>query len=307
MGENKPLVRVILGPTAVGKTDFAIAEAKKVGGAVISADSRQIYGGMNIGTAKPRQAWRDDAHAILEPDIIDGVPHYLLNVASASEPWTLAHWQEAVQKVMADLVAKDVPVFVVGGTMLYIDSLLFHYDIPAVAPQFTLRAELEKEPAEVLYKKLLAADPAAGHFIEPHHKQRIIRALEVIEVSGKPFSQSRIKREPPYRFEVRGLFPAAVNSDEGWKLLKERVAKRVTAMVDGGLLDETKTLQERFSPALPLLCTMNYLQAAKTVAGEISRAEARQEMTSANMKYARRQMSWWRGRSEIFWQKISDQ
>lgn len=301
MNKQKPLVRVILGPTAAGKTDLAIREAKEIGGAVVSADSRQIYAGMNLGTAKPQGAWCDDVHDILEPDNVDGVAHYLLNVASPDNPWTLSHWQEAAQKVMTDLAVKNIPIFVVGGTMLYIDSLLFHYDIPSVAPQMELRAKLEQEPVEVLYNRLVAADPAAKDFIEPHHKQRIIRALEVMVISGKPFSASRIKREPMYRFEVTGLFPAAVDSDKGWEILKERIAKRVLVMVDRGLDKETKELQGLYSPSLPLLRTMHYLQMSKRMSGEISRQQAEQEMISANVKYARRQMSWWRGRQDIVW------
>lgn len=297
-------MRVILGPTAVGKTDLAISLAQETGGAVVSADSRQIYAGMNLGTAKPPEAWRDDIHDILEPDNVGGVAHYLLNVASPDNPWTLSHWQGAAEKVMADLAAKNIPIFMVGGTMLYIDSLLFHYDIPRVAPQMELRAKLKQEPVEVLYNQLMAADRAAKDFIEPHHKQRIIRALEVMEISSKPFSASRIKREPMYRFEVTGLFPAAVDSDEGWDILKERIAKRAAAMIDGSLREEVKKLQKRYSPALPLLRTMHYAQMAQLMSGEISRQQAEQEMISANMKYARRQMSWWRGHTDITWQII---
>lgn len=297
-------MRVILGPTAVGKTDLAISLAQETGGAVVSADSRQIYAGMNLGTAKPPEVWRDDIHDILEPDNVGGVAHYLLNVASPDNPWTLSHWQGAAQKVMADLAAKNIPIFIVGGTMLYIDSLLFHYDIPRVAPRVEWRAKLEQEPVEVLYNRLMAADIAAKDFIEPHHKQRIIRALEVMEISGKPFSASRIMREPMYRFEVMGLFPAAVDSDEGWKILKKRIAKRAAAMIDGSLREEVKKLQERYSPALPLLHTMHYAQMVNLMSGELSRQQAEQEMISANMRYARRQMSWWRGRNDITWQII---
>ncbi len=304
MAADKPLVRVILGPTAVGKTDVAIQEAKKIGGVVVSADSRQIYAGMNIGTAKPEEAWRDEAHDVLEADSIDGVPHYLLNVATPDKPWTLAMWQEAAYAVMADVAAKNIPIYVVGGTMLYIDSLLFHFDIPAVAPQPELRERLEKESTDALYTRLLLADPAAQKFIEPHHKQRIIRALEVIEISGKLFSVSRLKREPLYDFEIRGLFPTDVTDEKGWEVLKGRISQRVISMIDGALGEETQKLQQTYSPTLPMLRTMNYAQMAKLLAGAVSREEAIQEMISANMRYARRQMSWWRGRKDLAWQIV---
>ncbi len=297
----QPEVLVIVGPTASGKTDFAIKRAKENGGAVISADSRQVYSGLNIGTAKPEEAWRDAPHAISEPDIVDAIPHYLLSVCAPDQLYSLAQWQSAAQKILEKI---GQPAILVGGTMLYVDSILFNYSIPEVKPDPVLRAELEKLSAEELWQQLMQKDPAAKQFIEPHHKQRIIRALEVIAVTGKPFSDLRQQRPSPYQFKIIGLFP-------GWDALRERITQRAQAMLDDGLLEETKGLRAKYGPAyakasagkadLPLLKTMNYLQAGQLLDEILTREQALAEMVKVNMRYAHRQMNWWKRNKEIEW------
>src|SRR3989344_8124111 len=178
---KKPKITVIVGPTASGKTDYAIALAKKTGGEIISADSRQIYTGMNIGTAKPQGAFSRQAHDVLQADMVDGIPHFLFNVTSPDKPWTLPQWQAAANRVLEDIIKRGKQPLLVGGALLYVDSIVKNFSIPAVEPDQAFRDILEQEDAPALYGRLMKADPAAVNFIEPHHKQRIIRALEVIE------------------------------------------------------------------------------------------------------------------------------
>lgn len=287
---EKRTITVVVGPTASGKTDFAIRLAKESSAAVISADSRQIYSGLNVGTAKPEEAWREEPHAVSEADTIDTVPHYLLNICASDQPYTLAQWQVAAKKILAI----DQPLIIAGGTMLYVDSILFNYDIPEVEPNPVLRAGLEKLSVEELWQQLMHKDPAAKQFIEPHHKQRIVRALEVIEVTGKPFSALRQQRPSPYQFKIIGLFP-------GWDALRERITQRAQAMLDGGLVEETKKLREKYRKDLPLLKTMNYLQAGRLIDDELTQEAALAEMVQVNMRYAHRQMNWWRRNKEIEW------
>ncbi|MBI1833453.1 MAG: tRNA (adenosine(37)-N6)-dimethylallyltransferase MiaA, partial [Candidatus Andersenbacteria bacterium] len=169
-------LKVIVGPTAAGKTDYAIQIAQQTNGAVISADSRQLYAGMNSGTAKPQEAWNSNAHDIFTADLVNDIPHYLLNVRTPNNPMTLTEWQEAAFHI----IDQSHNPLLVGGTMLYVDSIVFNYSVPNVSPNESLRAELETQSTNDLYAKLLTQDPAAKEFIEPHHKRRIIRALEVI-------------------------------------------------------------------------------------------------------------------------------
>lgn len=197
---------VIVGPTASGKTAYAISLAKQVNGAVISADSRQVYASMNIGTAKPREAWSNTTHEVDEPDIAEGIPHYLLNIASLDTAYTLANWLVDAKKCIASIESSGKVPIITGGTMLYIDALVDGYNIPAIKPDEKFRAELEMQPAEELYKTLLEKDPAAATFIEPHNSRRIIRALEVMHETGKKFSDVRKKKVPQDSFNIIGIF-----------------------------------------------------------------------------------------------------
>lgn len=298
---NKPVVKVIIGPTAAGKTDFAIDVARKINGAVISADSRQLYVGMNIGTAKPKEIWGGQLHEILESEIIEGVPHFLFNIATPDNPLTLSQWQVAAKKVLEHLTAQNIPVVLAGGTMLYVDSLVDWYSIPEVKPNQALRDELETEDVAVLYEQLIAKDPASASFIEHHHKQRIIRALEVMTETKKPFSESRKQKDAPYTFEITGIFPHLAGGLAGWDVLKTRVQTRIEKMFEESLLKETKNLQAAYGASLPLLQTMNYKQAADVLSKAQTQEAAIEDAIRANLRYARRQMNWWKRRKEINW------
>jgi len=285
---------VILGPTASGKTDGGIKLAKQVGGAVVSADARQIYAGMNIGTATPKEAWSNKPHDVLTPDYVDSVAHYGLNIREPNDQMTLAQWQPAAFNMIDNIMADGKVPLLVGGTMLYIDSVVDNYDIPTVVPNEQLRSKLEEKKTEVLYARLIEQDASAKDFIEPANKRRIIRALEVIEATGRPFSEQRKRRTPRYDVEMIGVFP-------GWDSLRERVAWRARQMIDDGLVEETRQLQEHYGKDLSLLKTMNYSQAAAVLAGEMTEQKAMEEMIKVNMRYARRQMSWWKRRKEVRW------
>ncbi len=290
----KEKVIIVLGPTAAGKTVYSVALAKRRGGAVISADSRQLYAGMNIGTAKPKEAASNTPHSYMNPDSVQGISHYLLNISTPDEPLALAQWQYFSFKIIKKLHAAGTTPIVVGGTMLYLDSLINNYSIPHTPTNPTLRAQLEESGTEELYKRLMNLDPDASEFIEPHHKQRIIRALEVIEATGQPFSKQRKQQPSRYLIDVIGIFP-------GWSELKERISKRAVEMLDDGLLEETERLRKEYGEYLPLLKTMNYRQAASVLEGSMIREEAFEQMVRVNMRYAHRQMSWWKRKKDIGW------
>ncbi len=327
---KKQKLYVVLGPTASGKTQYAINLAREINGAVISADSRQVYAEMNIGTAKPQDAWRDTAHAILDTDSVQGIDHYLLNVSTPDKPIALAQWQQYAFGAIDHALASGKTPLLVGGTMLYIDSVVYNYDIPEVVADEAVRLRLEKITTEDLYAQLLTADPGASSFIENHHRQRIIRALEVIEITGRPFSEQRRQQAPRYDVEMLGLFPTAASptdgdssgqahfSDEGWSTLRQRIKVRSQNMFDTGLLNEVRKLQEKYGD-IPLMQTMGYKQAGEflnrfpgfspSASDKLGQEyEIRKSLNSAvelfcqaQAKYARRQISWWKRDANIRW------
>ncbi|MEX1997864.1 MAG: tRNA (adenosine(37)-N6)-dimethylallyltransferase MiaA [Candidatus Andersenbacteria bacterium] len=288
-----PRLLAVVGPTASGKTALGLNLAQHYQGAVISADSRQVYAGMNIGTAKSPQAWAHEAHSPQQADIVEGIPHYLFNVCAPDTRYTLATWKADATHVIDRLHAAQIPALLVGGTMLYIDSVMFGYELPPVPPNDHFRQTLIAQDTDALYRELLTRDPAAT-FVEPHNKRRIIRALEVMEATGKPFSQLRRQRVPPSPDCWLGLFP-------GWEQLRDNVTRRVEEMLDAGLVEEVARLVEYYGEALPLLQTLNYKQGLALLQGQISREAAAMSMIAATMRYAHRQMSWWKNNKQIHW------
>lgn len=302
-------VIVIVGPTASGKTTAGIAVAKKLNGAVVSADSRQLYTGMDIGTATPQSlarasaSWRtagQEPHTPLIADVIDGIDHYLLNVASPDIQWSLAQWQAAAFAAINYTLTQQRTPILVGGTMLYLDSIIFNYQIPQVEPNQALRAELEHVPVEELYAKLLVKDPEASTFIESHHKMRIIRALEVMAKTNQPFSHLRQQGPKKYDFQVIGIFP-------GWDILTQNITTRIHQMWQQGLVAETEKLIKQYGANLSLLKTINYRQAVQHLTEAYSKDQAITEMIRANLRYAHRQMSWWKSRQDITWAKTPNE
>src|SRR3989344_5408492 len=227
----------IVGPTGSGKTEAAIKLAHNLGrAALLSADSRQVYRGMDIGTAKQKDT--------------GSTPQYLVDIREPDEPLTLAEWQQAAFAIIDRLIADGTTppperraCLLVGGTMLYIDSVVYNYAIPQVEPDEAMRAELEVQPVDKLYAELLKKDPAVKAFIQPQNKRRIIRALEVIAKTGRPFSESRRKREPKYDVQMLGLMPS-------WEELEKRLRTRAETMLTAGLVEETQRLINRFGSDL---------------------------------------------------------
>lgn len=274
---------VIVGPTASGKTNLAIELAQQHNGEVVSADSRQIYRGMDTGTGKDQEEYEKA-----------GVPVHLIDIAEPNEKFSLATWQKMAYNKIDDIIARGKQPILVGGTMLYTDSIIYNYNIPEVEPNENLRQKLEQKKAEELFADLLKKDPAAKEFVEPHNKRRIIRALEVMQATGQKFSELRKKRPAKYDLEIIGIFP-------GWDVLKEKISARVKKMLDEGLVEEKKELTEKFGVGLSLLQTINYKQALDLIDKKTSEEETLAQMRTANLQYAKKQMYWWKNRSDIKW------
>lgn len=238
-----PLVAIV-GPTAVGKTALSIALARQLGGEIVNADSRQIYRYMNIGTAKPT------------PDEQVAVPHHLIDIVAPDEPYSLAVYQEQALSAIEQIAAQQHLPLLVGGTGQYAAAVLEGWNIPRVPPQPEVRARLEAEADAqgtiALYGRLRTLDPEAAGKIEPNNRRRIIRALEVFEITGAPISTQQTKTPPPYRIVTLWLVLDRA-------ALYRRIDERVDAMIAGGLVAEVRDLLDRgYDWTLPALSSLGY-------------------------------------------------
>jgi tRNA dimethylallyltransferase len=277
---------VVLGPTATGKSDLAVELALRLGGEVINADAMQLYRGMDIGTAK------------LTPEERRGVPHHLLDVLDVTEAASVAAFQrDARATVQRLLAAGRVPV-IVGGSALYLRAVLDELAFPGTDPavRARLEAELARSGPAALYERLARLDPAASAAILASNGRRIVRALEVIEITRQPFSGRLPKPgEPRYRAVLLGL---ELPTEE----LDERIAARVRRMFELGLVDEVRQLAERGLRDAPTASrAVGYQQVLAVLAGEGDLEWAEQATVRATRRLVRRQRSWFRRDPRIRW------
>jgi len=278
---------VIAGATATGKSDLAVSLAKKIGGEVVNADSMQLYRGMDIGTAKLTVAERE------------GVSHHLLDLVDVSTDVNVAWYQEQAREVIDGLLAKGVPAIVVGGTGFYIkailDDLNFPDTDPAVREKLTLEAE--KIGGDALHKRLGILDPAAAAAIPRENVRRVIRALEVIEITGKPFT-ANLPRENSTKYPDALQFGLTMDRE----LLDIRVDKRVELMFEKGLVAEVEQLIEQgLLEGKTARAALGYAQVISMLAGDISLEQAISDTKLATRQYIRRQETWFRRDQRISW------
>lgn len=269
---------VICGATATGKSGLALALALRLGSAIISADSRQVYQEFSIGTAKP---------TIIEQKL---VPHYLIDICNPKNTMTVAEYQEQAQAFINTL---PFPLLV-GGTGLYIRSITQGMKIPRVAPQQELRSQLESLGQAQLYAILQQVDAVAAKKIHPHDPVRTLRALEVYYVTGIPISQQQGENPPNYPILQIGL---DCDSDD----LTNRIAQRTQKMIGDGLVAEVESLCQKYGSDLPLLNTLGYQEIKQYLAGNISLDEARELTVLHTRQFAKRQRTWFRAYPQIEW------
>ena len=275
-----PLLAIV-GPTGAGKSALALALARRHHGEIVNADSRQVYRGMNVGTAKPSAEDRA------------GVPHHLYDVADPDDEFSLAHFLRLARDAIAGVHHRDALPVLVGGTGQYAWALLEGWETPHAPPQPGLRAELtalaERDGHAALHRRLERVDPEAAARIEPRNVRRVVRALEVHAATGVPLAQARGKRPPPYDALVLGL--DAPSRAE----LHRRLDARVERMLADGWVDEVRRiLASGYSPGLPSLSSMGYRELARHLAGEITLEEARRQIRTAHHRLARRQYAWFK-------------
>ncbi len=286
---SKPPLILIIGPTAVGKTDLAIQLAEKFTqrGEIISADSRLFYRGMDIGTAKPSR------------EELARVPHYLIDIVNPDETLSLAVFQKKAKEIIADIHARGKLPFLVGGTGQYIRAVTEGWTPPEVTADEKLRGELEKKDLTWLHAKLQILDPVAAEKIDARNVRRTIRALEVILTTGKKFSEQRGQVESPYQLITIGLTRPRPE-------LYERVDQRIDAMFANGFVDEVKSLLEReYSPTLPSMSAIGYRECINVVNGLLTEEQAKAEMRRVTRIFVRRQANWFKEADpNIRWFKV---
>lgn len=285
-----PIVAIV-GPTASGKTSLSLDLAEQVGGEIVNTDAMQVYRGMDIGTAK------------LPPAERRGIPHHLLDTLDVREPATVAQFQGWARAAIADIRARGATPVLVGGSALYTRAILDRFDFPGTDEDVRARyeAELDSVGPEVLHARLRELDPAAAERIEPENGRRIVRALEVIELTGEPFSA----RLPVQEYDDPGTVQIGVEIERD--VLEERIRERVRLMFEAGLLDEAERLLDAgLAEGRTASRAIGYPQAIAVLAGEMSLEEAQERTVIATRRFARRQMAWWRNDPRISWVRYDD-
>jgi tRNA dimethylallyltransferase len=288
---HAPLLALV-GPTATGKTEAGIALARRLGAEICSIDSMLVYRGMDVGTAKPTSEQR----AL--------VPHHLLDLAEPSERFTVARFQEAAAEAIDGVRARGNRVLLVGGSGLYFRGVVDELVFPGedVATRALLDAEAATVGAELLYERLADLDPVAAERIEPRNVRRIVRALEVPAITGRPFSEfgRAWERRDPERVRAAGVRTST-------EALASRIAARVSAMFAAGWLDEVRGLVERgFGSWLTSTQAIGYSELARHLAGRLSLEEAWEGTVRRTKELARRQMAWFSRDPRVRWFDVGE-
>ncbi len=283
MNKNSQIkVIAIVGATASGKTAYSIELAKKIDGEIISADSRLVYKGFDIGTAKPTIEERD------------GVSHYMIDIVEPEFEYSAGLYKKQAQDIIKKIHERGKTPIIAGGTGLYIDILLKNFDLPQIEPDKNLRSELQKLDNKNLHAKLKELDEEAGEEINPNDRKKIIRAIEIIKSAKMPLSQCRGVDEPIFDIEWIGK-----NFER--EILYKRIDKRVEQMIENGLVKETQQLLNKHGRIPNLTCTIGYREIIGYLDNLYSLEDAAETLKKNTRNYAKRQLTWFRRNEEIKW------
>lgn len=288
----KPNLITMVGPTASGKTDLAIRLAKKLqggdyylkGAEIVSADSRQIYREMNIGTGKPTEEQQKQ------------VRHYLIDIISPDQPINVATYKDLALETIKKIYDKNKIPFLVGGTGLYVKAVAENLQFPRVSPHPEIRRELEKKSIEKLFSIYKELDPEGIEIIDTKNKRRLIRAIEVCRVTGKPFSKMRGKGSPLFKNLYLGI-------DIPQENLEQRISKRVESMFEKGLEEEVRKLTDKYGFNISSMETIGYQEWEDYFKGVISRQQVKENIKTHTLQFAKRQKKWFKNKKKIHWIK----
>ena len=298
---DKPKVIVICGPTASGKTALSIKLAKKINGEIISSDSMQIYKNMDIGTAKPTT------------DEMEGIPHHLIGFVEPNQRYSVAEFKKDAENAIEEILAKGKTPIIVGGTGLYVDSLIYGIEYQDIELDEKYRQELENRVAneglEKLYEEAQKIDPQAMGKISPNDKKRILRVLEIYKATGKTKTEQEIEsRKKGVKYDYKVF---AINWDR--EILYERINKRVDIMIQQGLIQEVEELLKKYDEFPTAMQGLGYKEVVEYLQGEISREEMIEKIKMETRRYAKRQITWFKKNKQTIWigaqdlQKILDE
>lgn len=286
---HKSTVIVICGPTASGKTALSIELAKKINGEIISADSMQIYKDMDIGTAKPDEKEKD------------GIKHYLLDFISPDTRYSVAEFKIDATNAIEEILQKGKTPIVVGGTGLYVDTLIYGIDYTDIKIDEKYREELEKiaveQGLEVLYKKAQEIDSKAMEKISPNDKKRIIRVLEIYKATGKTKTEQEVEsRKNGVKYDYKVF---ALNMDR--EVLYNRINLRVDKMIENGLIEEVQNLREKYNKFPTAMQGLGYKEVVEYLENQITKEEMIEKIKMETRRYAKRQLTWFRKNKYTVW------
>lgn len=285
---------VIVGPTAVGKTALSIELAKRLNGEIISGDSMQVYKGMDIGTAK------------ITPEEMEGIPHYLIDTHYPDEAFSAAEFQQRATRLIAEINGRGKLPVIAGGTGLYIQSVIYQYEFSDAKQDEALRTRLEelaeKQGNQALHLRLQAIDPITAERLHPNDVKRVIRAIEIYELTGTTMAEYQKRaNQSPYQLCLLGL---TMERDR----LYARINRRVDIMMEQGLEREVRALLEQgYSKDLVSMQGIGYKEMAEYVEGRLSLTDAVELIKKNSRNFAKRQLTWFRSMKEIHWVDVEEQ
>lgn len=289
MEEEKPKAIVICGPTASGKTALSIELAKKIDGEIISCDSMQIYKDMDIGTAKPTK------------EEMQGIKHYLIDFVSPDKRYSVADFKQDAKNAMKEIIAKGKTPIIVGGTGLYVDSLIYEIDYPNIEFDENYRKQLEekaeKEGLEKLYEEAKKIDPQAIEKISVNDQKRILRILEIYHATGKnKTEQEKESRKNPVEYDYHVY---AINWDR--EKLYERINKRVDIMIEQGLIEEVQKIYQKYATFPTAMQGLGYKEVVEYLENKCTKEEMIEKIKMETRRYAKRQLTWFRKNKQTIW------
>lgn len=284
---------MLIGPTAVGKTSLSIELAKKYNGEIISGDSMQIYKEMDIGTAK------------IKHHEMKGIPHHLIDIKEPDEGFSVAEFQELVRGKISEITSRGKLPLIVGGTGLYIQSVIYDYQFSDAPSDESVRKELETRAAvegnENLHLELQRVDPRSAEKIHPNNIRRVIRALEVYRLSGKTISEYQENQDPELIYDT-----ALIGLTTEREILYERINKRVDSMIEEGLLDEVAKLYNRGLKDCQSIQAIGYKELYEFFENRITLEKAIEQLKQNSRRYAKRQLTWFRNKMNVSWFDMSE-
>lgn len=291
--ERLPKVLCIVGPTSSGKTSLSLQLAKRFDGEIVNADARQIYRGFDIGTGKPKGEWQ--MHEGQSVYMVEGVPHHLIDYLAPTDVSTVAEWKVAATKVIQGIAARGHLPIVVGGTGMYVQSLVDNFELPAVPPQPALRTRMEKMSLSELVAELKEVDSESAAFVDLQNPRRVMRAIEVARVTGRSFGELRRK-------QAAVIDPLFLGLQHAPEILRERINSTIEKMLTAGWIEEVQELHAQGIPwGAPAMTSLGYREIGSFLRGEYSKEQMIQKIQIYTWQYARRQMTWFRKETRIHW------